>query len=361
MKVGHDFAPPSSASESSTKPDSMKAFIIDRHGKHVRGRIGIIAGEPCGPREVRIAVRAASVNPLDYKVRDGAFRPIRRYPLPLILGHDGAGVVITCGAQVRRFHCGDEVYFCLPVGRRGSWAESVIVDESAVAMKPANLSFEEAAALPLAGLTAMQVLQALQIGPGSRLLILGGSGGVGSLAIQFAKALGVFVTVTAGKRSQQWVRELGADQSIDYSDDEAGNARSHLTDGRGYDAAFDTVGGPWLARALGMIRGGSTLLSIAGPPTSAALRSMDAPSWIGPLGWAMSLPSMLRARRLGVHYRFHFMKPDGLLLDTLRGWAEAGRFRPLVDRVFAFGDMQKAIEHVESGRTRGKVVVSLTA
>lgn len=214
----------------------MKAFLIDRYGKH-NGRISDIAEPAPGPDDVLIEVHAASVNVLDSKIRRGEFKLILPYAMPLVLGNDLAGVVISTGAAVTAFKPGDEVYARVPEQRIGTFAERIAVDQHAVARKPANLNMEQAAAIPLVTLTAWQALVDIaQLRAGQKVLIHAGSGGVGTVAIQLAKHLGAFVATTTSTANVEWVKALGADVVIDYKhqrfEDEL----------RGYDVVLNSLG-----------------------------------------------------------------------------------------------------------------------
>jgi len=194
----------------------MKAFLIDRYGKH-SGRIGEVPAPEVAERDVLVRVHAASVNLLDSKIRKGEFKLILPYSFPLVLGHDVAGVVLRVGSHVEQFKPGDEVYARAPDGHIGTFAEQIAVNENALALKPANLSMEHAAALPLVALTAWQVLvETARLKKGQKIFIQAGSGGVGTLAIQLAKHLGAFVATSTSTSNVPWVKALGVDVVIDY-------------------------------------------------------------------------------------------------------------------------------------------------
>ena len=198
----------------------MKAFIVDRYEKSGSLRFGEMPMPEVGDNDVLVEVHAASVNPLDSKIRDGAFKQILPYRLPLVLGNDVAGVVTRVGANVRRFKPGDQVYARPDKDRIGTFAEYIAMDEAAVALKPANLTMEEAASIPLVALTAWQALvEIAQLRKGQKVLIHAGSGGVGTFAIQLAKHLGATVATTTSEANVDLVKRLGADIAIDYKKD----------------------------------------------------------------------------------------------------------------------------------------------
>ena len=223
----------------------MKAFIVDRYGS----TDGLRAGEMPDPQlredDVLIQIHAAGVNPLDSKIRDGAFKLILPYRLPLILGNDLAGVVVRVGSRVRRFKPGDEVYARPDQDRIGAFAEFISIKQDAVANKPKELSMEEAASIPLVGLTAWQALiERANLKKGQKVFIQAGSGGVGTVAIQLAKHLGAIVATTTSTANVDWVKRLGADIVIDYRKDDFGTI---LHD---YDVVLDTLGGEALEKSL---------------------------------------------------------------------------------------------------------------
>ena len=239
----------------------MKAFIIDGYGSNEKVRLGEMPEPKLRDDDVLVQVHAASVNPLDIKIRDGAFKRILKHRLPLILGNDLAGVVVQAGPRVRRFIPGDEVYACADQDHIGSFAEVIAVKESNLALKPKTLSMEDAASIPLVGLTAWQVLvEKANLKNGQKVLIHAGSGGVGTLAIQLAKHIGATVATTASPANFDLLKQLGADIVIDYKKDKF---EELLSD---YDVVFDTQGGAVLEKSLRVLRPGGKIVGIAGPP-----------------------------------------------------------------------------------------------
>src|SRR5438270_4603687 len=206
------------ALESSRETTSMKAFILDRYGSADHVRAGDMPDPELREDDVMVQIHAAGVNLLDSKIRDGEFKRILRYRLPLILGNDVAGIVVRVGSRVRRFKPGDEVYARPADGRIGAFAEFMAINEADVAIKPRALTMEEAASIPLVGLTAWQALiERANLQRGQKVLIHAGSGGVGTFAIQLAKHVGALVATTTSTANVELVRSLGADVVIDYS------------------------------------------------------------------------------------------------------------------------------------------------
>jgi len=239
--------------------EAMRAFVVSKYGQPVHR--SDVAEPYVGPGDVLVRVEAAALNHLDEKIRLGEFRQILRYSLPLILGSDLAGTVIAVGADVRGFEPGDEVYARAPADRIGSFAERIAVAEADLAHKPVTIAMEEAASLPLVALTAWQALVAGgRVGPGKKVLIHAGSGGVGSIAIQLAKDLGATVATTASAANADFVRTLGADIVIDYRSQDFEQMLS------GYDLVLDSLGGEVLQKSLRVLRPGGKVIGIAGPP-----------------------------------------------------------------------------------------------
>lgn len=332
----------------------MKAFIIDRYGKKEVGRIGEMPDPEVRDDDVLIRIHAASINPLDTKTRSGEFKLILPYRLPLILGNDMAGTVVRVGARVRNFKPGDEVYARPDDDRIGTFAEFIAVKESSLALKPANLGMVEAASVPLAALTAWQVLvETAKLKKGQKVLIHAGSGGVGTIAIQLAKHLGAFVATTTSTANIGWVKALGADVVIDYKQ------QDFATVLRGYDVVLNSLGTNELNKSLQVLKPGGHLISISGPPT---------PTFAVARGLAWPLQQVLRllsfgirkkAKKIGGEYTFVFMRADGAQLREITALVESGAIRPVVDRVFPFQDTHKALAYVDSGRAKGKVVVQM--
>jgi len=332
----------------------MKAFLVDRYGKKETGRIGDAPQPPLRDDDVLIRVHAASVNALDTKIRTGEFKLILPYRLPLMLGNDMAGTVLSGGAGVHHFNPGDEVYARPDDDRIGTCAEFIAVNAASVALKPGNLTMVEAASLPLVALTAWQALvETAQLKAGQKVFIQAGSGGVGTVAIQLAKHLGAFVATTTSTANVAWVKDLGADVVIDYKQ------QDFATELRDYDVVLNSLGKDELTRSLQILRPGGHLISISGPPTP-AFASARALAW--PLKQVMRLLShgiRSKAKQKGVTYTFVFMRASGQQLSEITSLVEAGAIHPVIDRVFPFQQTQGALAHVESGRAKGKVVVEM--
>ncbi|MFM6987892.1 MAG: NADP-dependent oxidoreductase [Arenimonas sp.] len=334
----------------------MKALMLTRYGGSEATELQDGIPVPAtGLKEVLVQVRAAGLNPVDFKTREGKLKIIRRYPLPVVMGNEIAGVVASVGNGVTRFAAGDRVYARLDKDNMGGLAEWAIVHEDHLAKMPASLSFEAAAAVPLAALTAIQALRdELRLERGQRVFISGGAGGVGTFAIQIAKHLGAAVATTASPRGEALVRRLGADVVIDYTH---GRFEDAL---HGYDAAFDLLGGDELARSFSVVKRGGTVVSIAGmPEPETARRDLGRGGVLAAVFWAASFGIRRIAARHGVRYRYLFMHPSGPDLDVIAALIDAKELEVVIDRIFPFAEAKEALAYLEGGRAKGKVVVSM--
>jgi NADPH:quinone reductase-like Zn-dependent oxidoreductase len=327
----------------------VKAVVATRYGGPDALAV-VDRGPPApGPRDVVIAVRAASLNPIDFKIREGKLKLVLDVRPPIALGCDVAGVVEATGAEVTRFRTGDEVFARLEKHRMGGLAERVAADERVVANKPARATFEEAAAIPLAGLTALQALrESAGCAPGQRVLIHAGAGGVGSLAIQIARRLGLHVTTTTSTRNVDFVRELGADAVIDYTRGEPLPT--------GFDVVFDTLGTTERA-SLAAVKPGGVVVGIGGLPDAAFARDW-LPGFVRPGLWLVTWRRRAAARRANARFVYLFMRPDGDQLAELAAWIDEGALRPILHRTYPLAEVREAFAELERGRARGKIVVT---
>ena len=329
----------------------MKAFVVSRYGPE-----GLEPAEipsPCvGAHDVLVDVRAASINPLDTMVRNGEFKQLLRYKPPFALGHDVSGVITEVGSQVHDFKAGDEVYARPRDLRIGTFAELIAVDRADVALKPTSLTMDEAAAVPLVSLAAWQALVDLaKVEPGQKVLIHAGAGGLGSTAIQVARHLGAYIATTARSSDAERLRDLGADEVIDYTAQDFAEVLS------GYDVVLDSLGGENLTKSLTVLRPGGLAISVVGPPDPAFAAQLGQ-RFLKPVMALMSRKVRGQAKQLGVDYSFLFMKANGVQLETLAELYDNGTLRPVVDRTFGFAQTLEAMGYVEQGRAKGKVVVT---
>jgi len=335
----------------------MRAFVLDRYGnKSQKGalRLADLPEPELRDDEVLVQVHAAGVNLLDAKIRDGEFKLILPYRLPLVLGHDVAGVVVKAGPRVQQFKPGDEVYARPDDFRIGAFAEFVPVKEASLALKPAGLTMEEAASIPLVALTAWQALvDKAQLKKGQKVFIQAGSGGVGTFAIQLAKYLGATVASTTSTANVALVKSLGADVVIDYKTQ---NFEDVLRD---YDVVLNSQDGKTLEKSLRVLKPGGKLISISGPPDPEFGQGIGAPGFVKLVMRLLSAGIRRKAKSRGVSFSFLFMKANGSQLREITRLFDAGVIRPVMDRVFPFESTNEAMAYVETGRAKGKVVVKI--
>ena len=330
----------------------MKAFVIERYSKQEPVRLVDVPEPTLAEQDVLVQIHATSINPLDLKIRSGSLKRILPLRLPLVLGNDLAGVVTQVGAKVQGFKPGDEVYARTDTRRIGTFAEFIAVAESNLALKPASLSMEEAASIPLVGLTAWQALvEKGQLRKGQKVFIHAGSGGVGTLAIQLAKHLGAYVATTTSSANVALVKSLGADLVIDYKKDDFAKTL------RDYDLVLHSLGDEELAQSVSVLRPGGQLITLSGPPDPAFARSAGMPKLLQLIVGLLSRKIRKLVAQRQVRYAFLFMCGSGEQLARLAELIDSGVIRPVVDKVFPFEATDEALAYVDSGRAKGKVVV----
>jgi NADPH:quinone reductase-like Zn-dependent oxidoreductase len=329
----------------------MRAFVVSKYKEPLQE--ADVPEPVVGEHDVLVQVQAAGLNVVDEKIRSGAFKSFLRYELPQVMGSDVAGTVIRVGAEVRGFALGDQVYAQPRTDRIGTFAERIAVPEADLALKPATATLEEAGSLPLVALTAWQALvEKGNVQPGQRVLIHGGSGGVGTVAIQLAKHLGATVATTVSAGNIDFVRELGADSVVDYRNQDF----EQLLDG--YDLVLDSVGGENLEKSLRVLRPGGKAISIVGPPDPAFAREAGLNPVLRLAMAALSSKIRRQAKKLGVTYEFLFMRASGDQLRKISALVDSGVLRPVVGRVFDFDETAEAVQSQGQGRVRGKAVIT---
>ena len=315
----------------------MKAIAINEFGDRDTLQLMDLPVPEIKPGEILVKVKAAGVNPVDWKIREGYIKDLFPYEFPIILGWDASGIVEQAGEKVTRFKEGDEIFaYCRkPIVQGGAYAEYIVLEEEHAAIKPKNISFEEAASIPLAALTAYQSLfDAAKINPGETVLIHAAAGGVGGFGVQLARDHGAVVWGTASGRNKEYVEDLGAARVVDYNQvDFCDSVRSEYPDG--VDVVFDCVGGDVLARSAEIVKQGGRLISIVDDPTGLA--------------------------RSDIYKEFVFVAPNSAQLTELAGMVEQGRLKTHLSQVFPFGleEAKRAHELSESVSTRGKMVLVL--
>jgi NADPH:quinone reductase-like Zn-dependent oxidoreductase len=331
---------------------SIAAYLVTKYKRPIEA--GDAPDPTVGDHDVLVDIHAAGLNLLDAKVRDGEFKVFLPYKAPFVLGHDLAGVVSGIGSAVTRFAVGDEVYARPRDGRIGTFAERIAVHEDDLAIKPARLTMAETASVPLVALTAWQALvERANLQRGQKVLIHAGSGGVGTYAIQLAKHLGATVATTTGTSNVDWVRDLGADVVVDYRKQDFERVVHD------YDVVLDSQGGDTLAKSLRVLKPGGIAIGIAGPPDPDFARQLGRQVPLLPVMALLSWKTRRAARRRGVRYSFLFMRASGAQLGEITKLVDAGVLRPIVEQTYPFADAPQALAHVEGGRSKGKVVITM--
>ena len=333
----------------------MKAALIHRYGSNDRVSVADIDIPTFGATDLLVRVHAASVNPVDIKTREGKLKTLLKYRFPLVLGNDLSGVVLDVGSRVTRFKKGDAVYARVDKNRIGTFAEFAAVSDGAAALKPTNVTFEEAASLPLVALTAWQALVEIgKLGANQRVLIHAGSGGVGSVAIQLARHMGATVFTTVGKRNVELVKRLGANVAIDYRSERFEDVAKDC------DVVLDSAGGDTLVRCFQCVKPGGVVVSInSSTPSPAFARSWGLNPIIVFAIRVLSRKALAAARKHKARYEYFFVHADGEQLSEIAQLVESGAITPLVDKVFSLEDVRDALAYSESGRATGKVVIKV--
>lgn len=298
--------------------------------------------------DILIEIKAAAINPIDKSIILGNLQSMLPLPLPSTLAYDVSGIVIEKGDDVSNFEIGDLVYARVPQEQMGTIAEYVAVNSIAVSKKPGNITFEEAASLPLAGLTALQSLEYAGIKEHDKVLIHAGSGGVGSLAIQYAKAKGAYVYTTTSTDNVKWVKALGADRVIDYKTED------YKTIVKDVDIVFDTLGKNYSLEAFEVIKQGGKVVSVVGPLDEASAKMFGMADYKLP----EELSKLIRDK--GASYKFIFMHPNGAQLSDIKSLVEDEKIKPIIDKIYPFSESIEAFTHLATGRAKGKIVIKIS-
>lgn len=332
----------------------MKAYVLNKYSKNASLQLTDMPVPLVKENDVLIEIHAAGLNLLDSKIMTGEFKLILPYKLPLILGHDVAGIVTKVGSKVTKFKVGDEVYSRPSDLRIGTFAEFIAIDEKDVAHKPENLSMEEAASIPLVALTVWQALvEKANLQKGQEVFIQAGSGGVGTIAIQLAKHLGASVATTASEKSFDLLRTLGADVLIDYKTQDFEQVLKN------YDVVLNSQDKKTLEKSLRIVKPNGKVISISGPPTPEFAKAINAPWFVKIILTLISSGIRKGAKKRNIGYSFLFMRAEGKQLAEITKLIEAGKIKPVLDKVFPFEKLNDAMSYVESGRAKGKVVVKM--
>lgn len=333
----------------------MKAFTVTKYSKIEKMQLLQVAEPIAKANEVVVQIHSAGVNLLDSLIRNGEFKLFLPYKVPFINGHDMAGIVTKVGSNVSKFKVGDEVYARVSDHHIGTFAEQIAVNESDLALKPKNTSMEEASSIPLVGLTAWQALVEMgNIKKGQKVFIQAGSGGVGTFAIQLAKHLGAFVATTTSETNKAMVQNLGADLVIDYKKEDFSTILKE------YDLVLHSNRDPKiLEKSLKVLKQGGQVISLVGPPTPEFAEALGLKWPIKMVIKFLSAKARKQAKQLQVAFKFLFMRADGKQLSEITNLIEAGTIKPIIDRVFPFDETNEALAYVETGRSKGKVVIKI--
>jgi NADPH:quinone reductase-like Zn-dependent oxidoreductase len=326
----------------------MKALQIIKYGE-IKDSLAFneVSQPSVQANDVLIEVKAAAINPIDKSIILGNLQGMLPIPLPSTSAYDVSGIVVEKGNEVSNFEIGDLVYARVPQEQMGTLAEFVAVTSNAVSKKPGNISFEEAASLPLAGLTALQSLEYAGIKENDKVLIHAGSGGVGSFAIQYAKAKGAYVYTTTSTSNLEWVAALGADRVIDYKTEDY---KAIVKDA---DIVFDTLGKNYTTEAFSVVKKGGMVVSVVGPLDEESAKIFGMADY--------KLPSELSnlVSEKEAAYKFIFMHPNGSHLDEIKALVEDDKIKPIIDKIYPFSESIEAFTHLASGRAKGKIVVKI--
>jgi alcohol dehydrogenase len=332
----------------------MKAFLLDGYGAiadHVK--LADVRDPITRFNEVLIEIHAASLNPIDFKIVRGDLKRVSKYQLPRTFGFDASGVVLSTGTQVTGFKPGDAVYLRSSRETIGTFAEQIALPEKFAALKPARASHVEAASLPLVGLTTLQGFEKVGARAGQRILIHAGAGGIGTFAVQYSKHIGLHVTTTTSSKNADFVKSLGADRIIAY------DRENYLEQGGDYDIVYDTLGGDFTVDAFKVVKRGGAVISLSGPPDRDFARREGAGLVVRVAVWLMSRKVYAASEAAGASYCWFFTEPNGDQLREIAALVDAGAIKPVIDREFAFAELPAALEYLEKGRARGKVVLKV--
>ena len=326
----------------------MKALQLIKYGEFKESLAFNEVDKPeVKAKDVLIEVKAAAINPIDKSIVLGNLQAMLPIPFPSGIAYDVSGVVTAKGNEVSDFEIGDLVYSRVPQEQMGTIAEYVAVTSAAVAKKPGNISFEEAASIPLAGLTALQSLEYAEIKENDKVLIHAGSGGVGSFAIQYAKAKGAYVYTTTSSANVAWVKELGADEVIDYK---TTDYKSIVKD---VDIVFDTLGNNYTLESFDVLKTEGKVVSVIGP------LDKDTATMFGMAEYELPQDLASQIGTKNADYKFIFMHPNGAHLNEIKTLVEDEKIKPIIDTVYPFSESIEALNHLATGRAKGKIVIKV--
>ncbi|WP_141501630.1 NADP-dependent oxidoreductase [Paenibacillus luteus] len=331
----------------------MRAAQLQKYSKKVQLELNETAIPLINDKEVLINVKAAGVNPLDILIINGSVRMISDYEFPLTLGNELSGVIEAVGKEVVNFSVGDHVYTRLPINQIGAFAEYAAVKEEAIAIMPENLSFTEAAAVPLTALTAYQALHdMLHAQPNKKLFIPGGTGGFGAMAIPIAKSMGMYVITSGSERGRSRTVSIGADQFVNYKEESYADVLSDI------DYVIDTLGTVEIKAEMSILKPQGKLVSLKASPNYHFAVERNFPLWKRLLFGIVGYRIDSLARKHQIEYRFIFVQANGSQLQQVTNLVEEKNIKPSIDSVYHFNDINKALAKVSTGHSQGKVIVT---
>jgi len=332
----------------------MKALQITGYGEIENNvRYAEISAPAIKENQVLIEIRSAGVNPVDCKIVKGAMKRIKTLDFPAPIGFDVSGTVAEVGRDVKNLVLGDEIYARVPSDAPGTFAEFIAVDASVVVKKPVHLTHNEAAGIPLVGLTTLQALKMAGLKKGDTVLIHAGSGGVGTFAIQYAKALGATVYTTTSTPNVEWVKKLGADRVVDYKKENYTDVLDEV------DIVFDTLGGSHTVNSFKVLKKGGFMVSISGPIDSQTAKEWGLSPFVQFILRLSSRKVTAMMKKRSARYRFFLMNPDAAQLEEISSLIESEKIRPVIADVYSLPDGIKALQFVETGRAGGKVIIQV--
>jgi NADPH:quinone reductase-like Zn-dependent oxidoreductase len=331
----------------------VQAYVLTRKGLGRTMELREVPEPTAADNEVLIRVEAAGLNPVDSKMQVAGAQFVWPLDLPRVAGSELSGVVEDLGRHVTRFKVGDRVFARVDKRKLGAYATYCVVEEALVANMPDSLGFEDAAGLPLAGVTALQGLRQMGVTRGQRVFISGGAGGVGTLAIQLAVQMGAEVATTASAKGEKLVRSLGAESVIDYRKQKF---RDVLSD---YDGAFLLTRGRDLSDACSILKRGGNVVSVTHLDSTTAREDLSAGPVLIAAAWVANTKIRRQTRRAGISYRSLLMRPSGEDLGVLADMVGRDQLKPITDRVFSFERISDAFTYLEQGHAKGKIIVRL--
>lgn len=333
----------------------MKAVQIKNYSKNIHTTLTDIPKPQISDSEVLIQIKAAAVNPLELLILTGSVKLLQNYQMPLTLGNECSGIVEQVGSKVSGFQKGDRVYSRLPLNKIGAFAEYVAVDQDAIAKMPQGYDFNTAAAIPLTGLTAYQaIVEELEAKPGQTVLIPGGSGSFGQMAVPIAKALGLRVIVTGNARAKEQFLAMGVDQYLDYKTENYWDVLSDV------DHVIDTLGPDEFEHELAVLKKGGRLVSLRTGPNKAFAERKQISGLKKQMFTLAGSKYDKAAKKQGKEYRFVFVRSDGAQLQKITEIVEKQQIKPAIDsRVFSLDQTNEALQLVAKGSLNGKVVIEL--